>query len=70
MTDAVTDDEPYSAWREASFPEPIGPRVVRCEPSHGESCGERCNHCEVCGEGIVYGSRCPEHYLNQDEATR
>lgn len=36
-------------------------------PQHDDSCGERCNHCQVCGEGIRYGSRCPEHYLNQPQ---
>ena len=32
------------------------------EPKHDESCAEWCNHCGVCGEGIVYGGLCREHY--------
>jgi hypothetical protein len=38
------------------------------EPKHDASCGERCNHCQVCGTGIMYGSRCPDHYLKQPQS--
>lgn len=42
----------------ASRPTPTGAK-------HSARCAERCNHCTVCGDGILYGSRCPEHYQNQ-----
>lgn len=32
------------------------------EPIHDAiACIEWCNHCTVCGEGVLYGSRCPAH---------
>jgi hypothetical protein len=31
------------------------------EPKHDWSCAEWCNHCEVCGTAIMYGSRCHDH---------
>lgn len=31
------------------------------EPKHDASCGERCNHCTICGEHTLYGSHCPDH---------
>lgn len=54
----------WDAWskrREAL----AGVMSVQGEPQHDESCGERCNHCTACGVAIVYGSRCPDHYLNR-----
>ena len=50
-----------SALRRSEVPEPSA------EPKHDESCAEWCNHCQVCGEGIRYGSRCREHYQNQPQ---
>ncbi|MFJ4166305.1 hypothetical protein ACIPY5_12180 [Microbacterium sp. NPDC089698] len=41
-------------------------RTVHGEPKHTEGCIDWCNHCQVCGEGIQYGSRCPAHYLSDD----
>lgn len=41
-------------------------REDRAEPKHDESCFERCAHCEVCGDSVLYGSRCPDHYLTTD----
>jgi hypothetical protein len=38
----------------------------RAEPKHDESCAERCAHCEVCDDSVLYGSRCPDHYLTTD----
>ena len=31
------------------------------EAIHDDGCAEWCNHCEVCGIGTPYGSRCPSH---------
>lgn len=31
------------------------------EAIHDDGCAEWCNHCEVCGTGTPYGSRCPNH---------
>lgn len=28
------------------------------EGLHDENCDKWCNHCEICGTGILYGSRC------------
>ena len=28
---------------------------------HTDECEEWCNHCEVCGLGIMWGSRCHDH---------
>ena len=33
---------------------------------HTADCEEWCNHCEVCGAGISYGSRCHDHPLRCD----
>lgn len=33
------------------------------EPLHNIDCDEWCNHCEICGRGILYGSRCLDHPL-------
>ena len=44
-----------AGFRRSEVPEPS------TAPKHDESCGERCNHCQVCGEHILYGSRCQEH---------
>lgn len=48
----------------AEVPEPSA------EPKHDESCAEWCNHCQACGEGIRYGSRCREHYQNQPQGKK
>ena len=40
-------------------------RTEQGEPKHTKGCIDWCNHCQVCGEAIKYGSRCPSHYLNQ-----
>lgn len=50
-----------AGFRRTEVPEPSA------EPKHDESCAEWCNHCQVCGEGIRFGSRCREHYLNQPQ---
>ena len=39
---------------------------MSAEPQHDAGCIEWCNHCQVCGAGIMYGSRCPAHYLSTD----
>ena len=31
-------------------------------PEHHNECSEWCNHCLVCGTGIVWGSLCQQHY--------
>lgn len=54
-------DETIAALRSSVVTEPSA------EPKHDESCAEWCNHCQVCGEGILYGSRCRAHYQNQSE---
>lgn len=51
-----------AGFRRSEIPEPSA------EPKHDESCAEWCNHCQACGEGIRYGSRCREHYQNQPQA--
>lgn len=28
---------------------------------HNQGCAEWCNHCALCGKGILYGARCNEH---------
>ena len=56
-----TDAEIANALRRSEVPEPSA------EPKHDESCAEWCNHCQACGEGIRYGSRCREHYQNQPQ---
>lgn len=35
--------------------------LVLAEPIHNYGCDEWCNHCQVCGEGALYGSRCHDH---------
>jgi hypothetical protein len=41
-------------------------RENRVEPKHDASCAEWCNHCSECGDGIMYGSRCRDHYQGAD----
>lgn len=39
---------------------------------HDEGCGEWCNHCALCGVGILYGARCNEHrgvYPNRENGS-
>jgi hypothetical protein len=39
-------------------------------PIHDDDCetwGRGCNHCEVCGVGVLYGSRCHDHPLTGTE---
>lgn len=31
------------------------------KPIHNHSCDEWCNHCTVCGTGVLYGSLCHDH---------
>ena len=28
---------------------------------HNRGCTEWCNHCALCGKGVLYGARCIEH---------
>lgn len=57
------------SWEGAAFLDGEAARILfgapvrtnGSEPQHDASCAERCNHCEVCGVSILYGSRCPEH---------
>jgi hypothetical protein len=30
-------------------------------PVHDADCERWCNHCDVCGVGMLYGRRCPDH---------
>lgn len=65
--DAHTDWQTFGEAVRAILDESAS-RPAPNEAKHSARCAERCNHCTVCGAGILYGSRCPKHYQNQPAA--
>lgn len=40
------------------------------EPAqHNDGCAEWCNHCLLCGVGILYGERCHAHFISTSPAS-
>ena len=36
---------------------------------HQPGCTDWCNHCAICGVGILFGARCRDHYGYYPEET-
>lgn len=41
--------------------------MAAVDPTHDVSCEDWCNHCEVCGDKIMWGARCPDHLVTPEQ---